>query len=318
MQINQIVIWGHKLHTHTHSYIHNGFFIGFNHIGYNTQWYDDNDDVSTVDFSNSLFITEHQVNKKIPCRTDCLYLTHYVDAGDFPGVPKEHIILLKVALRDFKGHDAKYPNCIYTPLYYGNKHEYYSKINGYNCLYMYWATDLLPDEIQENIENLTEIVTNREINMIGTITRPWMYLSQLCRDKNIQFNQYGASFNVHSQKNKSIQENVRLIKQSLIAPALQDMQQCQENYIPCRIFKNISYGKMGITNNPIVYELFDKKILYDSNLQKLFNTALDFEQREDKHVIIKELMEHVRDNHTYINRINTILTFIQEYILCSK
>lgn len=25
MDIKQVVIWGHKLHTHTHSYIHNAF-----------------------------------------------------------------------------------------------------------------------------------------------------------------------------------------------------------------------------------------------------------------------------------------------------
>ena len=29
MKINKIIIWGHPLHSHTHSYIHNGFFIAF-------------------------------------------------------------------------------------------------------------------------------------------------------------------------------------------------------------------------------------------------------------------------------------------------
>jgi hypothetical protein len=33
-EIKQIVIWGHKLHTHTHSYIHNAFFRAFQKMGY--------------------------------------------------------------------------------------------------------------------------------------------------------------------------------------------------------------------------------------------------------------------------------------------
>jgi Lrp/AsnC family transcriptional regulator for asnA, asnC and gidA len=32
--IKKVVIWGHKLHSHTHSYIHNGFYIAFKHLGY--------------------------------------------------------------------------------------------------------------------------------------------------------------------------------------------------------------------------------------------------------------------------------------------
>jgi hypothetical protein len=141
-QIKQVVIWGHKIHSHTHSYIHNGFFIAFKSLGYKTFWFDDTDNVVDFDFKNTLFITEHQVNKKIPLYNDCLYLTHYIDEGDYVTVPKENIIMLKVSLRDFVEKDDK--NCIYKQLNYGNKHEYYSKNNGYNCLYMYWATDLLP------------------------------------------------------------------------------------------------------------------------------------------------------------------------------
>ena len=47
MEIKQIVLWGHKLHTHTHSYIHYAFYKTFNHMGYKCLWLDDNDDVSS-------------------------------------------------------------------------------------------------------------------------------------------------------------------------------------------------------------------------------------------------------------------------------
>ena len=73
MNFNKIIIWGHKLHSHTHSYIHQAFNIAFTHLKYNVLWLDDNDDISNINFENVLFLTEHQVCKNIPIRYNCLF-----------------------------------------------------------------------------------------------------------------------------------------------------------------------------------------------------------------------------------------------------
>ena len=312
MIIKQVIIWGHKLHSHTHSYIHNGFYIAFKHLGYHTFWYDDNDDVSTHDFSCSLFITEHQVNKKIPCRNDCIYISHYVDSGDYRGVPKENIIILKNSPRDFNECD-KNKGYEYQTLNYGIPHEYFSICDNYKCLYMYWATDLLPEEINENINKLSSITTSDKINFVGSMTSVWRNLHSICNYYKLPFNIYGATFNVNSHANKSINENIQLIQTSLISPALQDENQINANYIPCRIFKNISYGKMGMTNSLVVYELFNKNILFHTDIHELFKMGVHFEQRTDKNTVVQPLMEFVRDNHTYLNRIHTIKQFLNDY-----
>lgn len=315
MKITQIVIWGHKLHSHTHSYIHNGFYIAFQKMGFKTYYYDDTDDVSHHDFSNTLFITEHQVNKKIPLQQDCLYITHYIDKGDYIGIPKENIIILKVSLRDFIEKE-QHMNLQYVELEYGQKYEYHAVDNGYNSLYMYWATDLLPEEIDENIKHVIDMgdeANEPEINFIGTMTHKWYDLHNVCMNTGIKFNHYGATFNVNSDRNISLSDNMNLIKKSIIAPALQDDYQLSTQYIPCRIFKNISYGKMGITNNKKVNELFDNRLLYDTAIVELCKKGIEFEKNEKKNDIIIELMEHVRDNHTYINRVHTILKYVNEY-----
>ena len=76
LPFKKVVIWGHKLHSHTHSYIHAAFYKAFNYLGYNTFWLDDSDLVDGIDFSSSLFITEGQVDKNIPLRADCRYILH--------------------------------------------------------------------------------------------------------------------------------------------------------------------------------------------------------------------------------------------------
>ena len=126
----------------------------------------------------------------------------------------------------------------------------------------------------------------------------------------IEYKNYGGTFNKDSDKNKSFQENMQLIQESIIAPALQSGWQIANEYIPCRIFKNISYGKMGITNNKAVNKLFNNKLIYSENIEELIEQGLEFEKRNDKFYKIKELMIEIRDNHTYINRIQYIFNYL--------
>ena len=216
-------------------------------------------------------------------------------------------------MRDFN-ESEKHKNLNYVELNYGPKFEYHALDNGYNSLYMYWATDLLPEEIDRNMSTIKDMKIKNEINFVGSLTRKWYEFYNLCCQNGIKFNNYGASFDVHSKKNVSVTDNMELTKQSIIAPALQDDMQIKNQYIPCRIFKNISYGKMGITNNKIVDDLFDNKLIYDTNLSQLLHKGLLFEKDSlNKNETILDLMKIVRDNHTYINRANTIMKYINNY-----
>lgn len=143
---------------------------------------------------------------------------------------------------------------------------------------------------------------------------PWNTFGELCESKGYIFDSYGGMFDTNSPYNKSFEENQQLIKESIISPALQNEWQVEQGYIPCRIFKNISYGKMGITNNKYVNELFDNKLIYDTNIETLVDKGLKFEQKEDKYDTIIELMKEVRDKHTYINRIDYIKWYMKKYL----
>ena len=62
----KVVIWGFPLHSHTHSYIHYGWYKGFKHLGYDTYWFDDTNYPSDFDYSNCLFLTEGYADNNIP------------------------------------------------------------------------------------------------------------------------------------------------------------------------------------------------------------------------------------------------------------
>jgi len=301
IDFDKVIIWGHKLHSHTHSFIHYGFFKAFNNLGYKTYWLDNNDDITNFNFENSLFITEGQVDQKIPLSDNCFYILHNCNITKYQRLyDTNKCLLLQVYTNDcLKYKFEKIEDYIYI-----NKQ---SKI-----ICMPWATDLLPDEINE-VKKSLNLSKNQNAVFIGTKgggqfgnENEINGFAKACAENNIPFN-------IYNNFKRSFKENLELIKNSYMAPAIQGHWQCENGYIPCRIFKNISYGQMGITNSETVYNLFNKKIVFDKNCYDLFYKAkkkLDEIKIEE----IYELMDFVKEKHTYLNRINTLLNFINQIV----
>lgn len=302
--IKQVVIWGHKLHTHTHSYIHYGFFKAFNKLGYNTLWIDDSYDLKKINFQNSLFITDGQVDNKIPILNDCYYILHNCDLTKYK-MSNVNALLLHVYTKDCLKFNVKK---IAKYIYYEEK----TLETEYPILYMPWATDLLPHEIDENMKNIYSNVLQKNtnnVNFVGLLTEEWVSVKFFCAFNGLKFTSVGG-FN---GDNIDSQINQELIQDSYIAPSIQTKWQIDNGYIPSRIFKNISYGKMGITNNETVAELFNGNIIYNKDILRVLEMGMDFEKYLNttvKKAKILNLMEYVKQEHTYLNRIKVILKCI--------
>ena len=303
MIINKIIIWGYKLHSHTHSYIHYGYYKAFKYLGYDTHWFDKNDDISSFDFANSFFLTAGQLFKGIPIREDCFYFLHNVDNSLHDCISKEKKLVFQVYTHDCIGRDIQIE---------GKKLHYYTPPPN-NTIYSPWATDLLPFEIDNIMKNLNNIKPHRKIYFVGSITHNWKLFKKVCNKYKIPFLKSGGATNYRFGK-ISPNDNIKIIQQSLIAPAIQSDWQVEHGYIPCRIFKNISYGRMGLTNNPTVYDLFNNKIIYDKNIESLLKKGIAFENRRFKNKIVKNLMVEVKNKHTYINRINLIKWYLTKFL----
>jgi hypothetical protein len=294
---DKVIIWGHKLHSHTHSYIHAAFYKTFKYMGYDTYWID-NYDMHTLETRNALFITEGQVDQHIPLDATSYYILHNCTSPKYaPLFQENRCIILQVYTHDCLSRNVtKIEECIYAD--YGNK-----------VIYMPWATDLLPEEIDAIKANMHTKRRDTVVNWVGTIGGGYFgnitqvnNFKRACSEKRIPF---------HQLTHLNDEETISAIQKSYIAPALQGAWQCEKGYIPCRIFKNISYGQLGVTNSETVYKLFNKKIVYNSDTYQLFLDAqkklANLNPQE-----IYELMDFVRDNHTYINRIDTLLDFLEK------
>lgn len=303
LPFDQVVIWGHKLHSHTHSYIHERFYRAFKHLGYTVYWFDHKDAVSDFDFSRTLFITEGQVDNRIPLREDCLYILHNCQGKKYESLfEKGCCINLQVYTDDVLSapNAVKIDTCIYYD------------IPG-KCVYMPWASDLLPHEIEEMKQRLPHIKKDRRIYWIGTAgSGTFGNIEQLnpfaraCKENNVQFR-----INDSWAKALNRDDLLERTAKNFLAPTIVGKWQAEKGYIPCRIFINISSGQMGITNSPRVYELFDRKIVYNPDTYQLFYDAmgrLSTWSQEEQYA----LMDFIKTKHTYINRIQTLLDFFQK------
>lgn len=298
--MNKVVIWGHKLHSHTHSYIHYAFYKTFRYLNIETYWYDndDSENIKNINFDNTLFITEGQVDEKIPINEKSYYVLHNVHGEKYNAIPQKNKMMFQVYTNSCLKYNLN--------MYPYRKNTYYDD----NCLYTMWGTDLLPFEIKNNIDNI-DVINNkaRKIsNVVAMIIPPWDLFEDWCKKNEIKYVTCGGFAN----NNVSAETNQDLIQQSVIAPALQSKWQIENDYIPCRIFKNISYGKYGITNSMAVNKLFDNNLIFNENVHDLCDMALSMTLNEKYIENLKIQMMDVYKNHTYLNILYAIFWYFKE------
>ncbi len=73
---------------------------------------------------------------------------------------------------------------------------------------------------------------------------------------------------------------------------------------------DIYHVEFGITNSETVYKLFNKKIVYNPDSYKLFYDAIEYAKNLDIKALYEQI-DFVKNKHTYLNRIDTLLWFLK-------
>lgn len=326
-QFRQYVVFGFKNFYHTHTHIHEALFRTLKYMGKPVEWLDEGDNLAGRDFSDTLFITEHVAAKHIPLDHSAYYVVHggLSDDGIRSRLAGYKMLTwnvyhdvshscgsMGILLRDWNPNTPELTEKIWidedTPLYPREKHMDFR-----------WATDQTPDEIQAN--KTRAHLLNKDSHVINWVGTFWHVnekeiaeFRRACHNSNIEFRHFGAGQadgdgHLGNPKVVSIEKNKELVLESYFAPAIIGSHHLSEGYISCRTFKNISYGAMGVTNSKRANDVFRGKLIYEPDPHKLFYVAQEQLQSTtiDK---LYELMDFVSQNHTYVNRINSIFKAI--------
>jgi len=321
VKYSKVIIWGHPLYTHTHSYVHDAYYRAFKSMGYDVYWFHDKDYPKDFDYNNCLFIGEGFADKEIPINESSCYLIMYCPSPiKYQGSGR--YIDVRMTAVNFKDHIQEYsldkskttklgPACYFEPKTSNKiqvKNDYVDyEMDDYDKIYISWATNLLPDEFEEE-----DIYLEREnaIYYSGTISAQgvcenyskWMPFLKACQENKIKF--------IHNDpwaNPLSMGEVINRTQSSILGVDIRGPQHLKQGLLTCRVFKNISYGHLGLTNSSSVYEELDGNCVYNDDTEQLFYDGMS---NRENYNLIKRGMQFVKENHTYINRINSILSIL--------
>lgn len=285
------VAWGAKRPYNTYGHIQEAFVRALKFMGKDAEWKDVGDH---ADEPNTIFLGLNTCFNGLPRRQDCWYVIH----NGFDPPCKAYLDGLNVIAFGVHISTNSYYNCIeiQPEVFFGPMMR---------TMAFRWGTDLLPPEIEANKPATAFNRNSRIINYVGTVD-PEVRVNldkflQACRDNDINFQPYGRT----AGGVLSIADNIRVIKESYMAPAIQRNDQLGIGYVACRLFKNISYGQFGITHSSYSNQLFGGRLIYDPDPYQLFYKAK--ERLQSMHVSeLHSLMDEVAAKHTYVNKIKAI------------
>jgi len=295
----KVVIWGYKNSSHTHGYIHSSYYKAFKYLGYETYWFNDVIEASGFNFDNCIFLTEDQVQHNIPLNKTCKYILHHVpDLSKYLDNGLDYIYLANY----LKWCDDGYDKCYNE----GNKVE---KINdctfwdeSTKTIHQPWATNLTPNEINTN-SALKYNQDESNVNYIGMSHENSGNINIFAEAVSMN----GKIFNI--TMGKTDDENSWLIRNSYVSADLRGDWHKECGYLPCRVFKNISYGRLTGTNSENVKKVLGDHVIYEDNPELLFHKIVEAEQMTPLSKI-KDNMNYIKTHHTYVNRINNLLKFL--------
>lgn len=294
----KVIIWGYKLHTHTHSYVHNGYYKAFKKMGYETYWFDDRDNISGFDFENCIFLTIGTQENNIPLNKSSFYILHHIkDMTKYLQSGVNYINLGNYLSGCDDGISVNHPENNVVKI--GGECCYWDEKT--RTIYQPWGTDLTPDEISLDYA-MKYNQSNDIINFVGTIGENGSQVRLFQRS-------LPSNKRLNIVTTISDEENFSFVRNSLISFDIRNDWHVECGYLPCRIFKNISYGRLTGTNSPNVKKIFGDYVVFEQDLSKLYYKIMEAEEKISLKQI-KDGIKYVKENHTYINRINNILNLM--------
>jgi hypothetical protein len=263
--MNRVAVWGLKNTRHSHRFIHKGFYENFIKLGFDTVWCDDGIKYQNID--SDIFFVSGVAAKNLKLQKKSNYIFHNINLTksdvEFLDKYKVNYLNLQVFTHDSYGEKLGSPNIVYD--------------SNSNTLYQPWGTPQTFSEWQNysplnssRFEWWVGAVWNNELNQ-GNMETINEY-RQLLRKYGVLFVKRGGS--KFSLDGISDSKNSRLIRKSRFGATIVGSWQKYSGYIPCRLFKNITFGIPPLSNMSAPLLLSDKSGFLE-DIDELLNFAMN-------------------------------------------
>jgi hypothetical protein len=286
-RFNKVIIWGLKSSDHSHAYIQSHFYETLQKLGTEAIWVDDLLENQALVQENDLIIVANVANQNLPLLNKVYYCFHNCDHEMRQKIEQRYKLTLQVYTNTMEKNSEQWGQATFF--------NHNSK-----TLYQPWATELLPDEFKNPVEE-------ERINHVYWVGSIWNNELNQGNENEIRtlkkvLIKYNIEFNHMSRVSNS--ENCSLVRTSKIAPAIAGRWQVENDYLPCRMWKNISYGQLGISNVKKFNDIFRDCSVPGETIEELVDYALTIPYAQYKKLILEQ-QEIVKD-HTYLDRLLAI------------
>ena len=291
----KVVIWGYPPDTHTHSYIHLGFSKAFSYLDYDVVWCDDDPDYAD-EVKDSIVLTEKSCTKHLPIDSSSQYFIHNL-ADDFEKHEGDNIHNLLVY---HEGYNWS------VDLQTIDDWSWYDK-NTKTTVIM-WATDLLPGEVEEKIP-VPYDADRTDINYVGSLDGGYLHKFSAVTNSHGKRFIVSGGYSPGSKGFVDSKQSVKLVKDSYLNFDFRPECHLKNGYVPCRIFKNMSYGCWTGTNSEKILKFFEGRVTACEDLYELYLKTEEDSKKATKDVL-RDNKDYIQKHHTYINRVNSLLSVL--------
>jgi hypothetical protein len=290
---NKIVIWGLRNGANTFKYIHDGFYQTLKKRGVPVIWVDDKPSNNQVIQPDDFVISVGIAGNNMVLRDDVYYCLHNFNL-DYKQYDPEKLLKLQVYVNQIERlADTK----INEVTFYDTRTR---------TLFQPWGTNLLAEEFYPP---QTDTFKLPMVFWIGSIWDNELHqgnISEIAELKKV-LNQFDIRF-VSAPARVPEPIMISLIQHSVISPAIAGQWQVDNNYLPCRMFKNISYGMLGISNVPKFRDVFKGCSVEGDTIGELITNALFLTKDEHREMILKQ--QEIVKEHTYEHKLCRIMEML--------
>lgn len=292
---DRLVIWGGKSgDLSSHRWVHRAFHQTASKLGISTVWVDDvpesrlerGDTVIAADIWNKFLYFEPGVD----------YVLHNF-SQDHPVLQKvDERNLLRLQVWTYDSFGEEWDLC-----------RQFSREGG--VLFQPWGTDLLAEEFLDPVFN----PMSREAVFVGAIwgdieTGVELGNESAIEDLKAVLREHGLTFKHFTHIPD--QENIHAVRSARLAPAIAGAWQVNHGYLPCRVFKNVSYGAAMFTNVPIVNAVFHDASIKGSGIGELVDKMLRLERNDYENLV--RAQQKIAARYSYRESLDAIGRALQE------
>jgi hypothetical protein len=287
---SNVVIWGLRNKDDTFRYIWRHFYDAFKALSIPVEWVDDDDKYRSLIKKNTLVLGVNVAGQQLPVVKGAYYCLHNFDGFRdlHDQIEATHNIRLQVYTNEAEAEG----NHSWNQVTWFSKKE--------RKLFQPWGTSVLPQHF-----GALPLLSVPIVFWVGSIWNNKQNQGNIEEIKELKAALRRNNIRFKHMHHVSESTNRKLVRISSMAPAIGGAWQVQNNYMPCRVFKNISYGMPIITNIAKFNTILKTPELISDNIGEIVENYYKM-SRSEKNDILHQQQSVVME-HTYITKISNIV-----------